>query len=77
MLCPASDAFVAVDEVVVGVLNIANTLPQTVAPFLAGTLVIPVVNSVFAGAGYSVWFVVGGCVAIAGGLLVYKIKGVR
>ncbi|HEY0260795.1 MAG TPA: MFS transporter [Lacisediminihabitans sp.] len=60
-----------------GVLNIANTLPQTLAPFIAGTLVIPLVNSVFTGAGYSVWFVLGGCIAIVGGLLVYKIKGVK
>lgn len=60
-----------------GVLNIANTLPQSVAPFIAGTLVIPLVNASFDGAGYSVWFVIGECVSIVGGLLVYKIKGVK
>lgn len=60
-----------------GVLNIANTLPQTIAPFLAGTLIIPLVNSMFSGAGYSVWFFFAGLVAVVGGLLVYKIKGVK
>jgi MFS family permease len=60
-----------------GVLNIANTLPQTVAPFIAGILVIPLVNAAFENAGYSVWFILGGCISILGGLLVYKIKGVK
>lgn len=60
-----------------GVLNIANTLPQTIAPFVAGTVVIPLGNALFGSAGYSLWFGVGAAVAIVGGLLVLKIKGVK
>jgi len=60
-----------------GVLNIANTLPQTIAPFVAGTVVIPIGNALFGSGGYSLWFVVGAIVAIVGGFLVYKIKGVK
>ncbi|MFC4242481.1 MFS transporter [Gryllotalpicola reticulitermitis] len=59
-----------------GVMNIANTLPQTIAPFVAGLAVIPLGNALF-GAGYSVWFIVSAAVAIAGALLVYKVKGIR
>lgn len=59
-----------------GVLNIANTLPAMVAPFLAGTLVIPIGQSLFGG-GYTLWFAFAGAVGIVGGLLVTRIKGVR
>ncbi|GGF30398.1 MFS transporter [Subtercola lobariae] len=59
-----------------GVLNIANTLPQMIAPFLAGTLVIPLGNAILNGFGYTLWFMIAGVVAIIGGILVYRIKGV-
>ncbi|MEU1970757.1 MFS transporter [Microbacterium sp. NPDC019599] len=59
-----------------GVLNIANTLPAMVAPFLAGTIFIPIGGTVFGG-GYTVWFAFAGAVGIIGGLLVTKIRGVK
>ncbi|WFR66209.1 MFS transporter [Curtobacterium flaccumfaciens] len=59
-----------------GVLNIANTLPQTIAPFLAGIAIIPLGSALF-GNGYSLWFAFAGAVAVVGALLVYRIKGVR
>lgn len=59
-----------------GVLNIANTLPAMVAPFLAGVVVIPLGMTLF-GAGYTLWFVIAGLVAIVGGALVFRIRGVR
>lgn len=40
-----------------GVLNIANALPQSLAPFLAGIAVIPLGEALWPGTGYSVWFV--------------------
>jgi MFS family permease len=59
-----------------GVLNIANTLPQTLSPFLAGTVVIPLGNLLFPGTGFTVWFVFAGIVAVVGGILVFRIKKV-
>lgn len=52
-----------------GVLNIANALPQVLAPAVAAPIVA------FAG-GYPMLYGVAGALAIAGGLLVWKIKGV-
>lgn len=60
-----------------GVLNLANTLPGTIAPLLAGMLVIPYGNKFFPGWGYSIWFTLAGVVSVLGGLLVMKIRGVR
>jgi len=59
-----------------GVLNIANTLPAMVAPFIAGVVIIPLGETLF-GNGYTTWFILGGVVAIVGGALVYRIRGVR
>ena len=59
-----------------GVLNIANTLPAMIAPLLAGVVVIPLGDALF-GNGYTTWFIFGGIVAIIGGALVYRIRGVR
>ncbi|WP_051208741.1 MFS transporter [Propionicicella superfundia] len=55
-----------------GVLNIANALPQSLAPMLAGPIIVAA-----GGAGYTVWFGIGALVAVAGGILVYRIKGVK
>lgn len=61
-----------------GILNIANLLPVAFAPFLAGIIVIPLGDSVFGvGAGYGTWFALAALVSLIGGLLVYRIKGVR
>jgi MFS family permease len=59
-----------------GVLNIANTLPQMVAPFIAGVAIIPLGNALFDG-GYALWFAFAATVAVIGSVLVYRIKGVR
>ncbi|ROO86774.1 putative MFS family arabinose efflux permease [Actinocorallia herbida] len=57
-----------------GVLNIANALPQSLAPFLAGVAVIPLGNALFDGAGYSIWFLVGAVSCALGALLVLRIR---
>ena len=59
-----------------GVLNIANLLPVSFAPFFAGIIFIPLGNLWFGG-GYILWFLFAAMVSFAGGLLVNKIKGVR
>lgn len=59
-----------------GVLNVANALPQSLAPMAAGPIILAV-NSFGGEAGYSVWFAVGAVAAACGGALIYKIKGVR
>jgi hypothetical protein len=58
-----------------GVLNMANALPQSIAPAIA-----PLVIALGAGTalgGYSLWYLVGAAVALAGAILVYRIKGVK
>ncbi|MFT4148334.1 MAG: MFS transporter [Micrococcaceae bacterium] len=55
-----------------GVLNIANALPQSIAPFIAGPIILA------AGAnGYTLWFVIGAVLAILGGVTVMRVKGVN
>ena len=58
-----------------GVLNMANALPQSLAPAIA-PVVIAVGDSTAIG-GYPAWYAFGAVVALAGALLVYRIKGVR
>jgi MFS family permease len=55
-----------------GVLNIANALPQSLAPMMAGPVIVAVGSL-----GYTVWFGFGALVALSGGALIYKIKGVK
>lgn len=55
-----------------GVLNIANTLPQSVAPFIANGVIAAVGN-----AGFTVWFCIGAAVALVGSVTVGKIRGVK
>lgn len=59
-----------------GILNIANLLPVSFAPFLAGIIIIPLGDSLI-GNGYALWFGFAALVSFAGGLLIYRIKGVR
>lgn len=59
-----------------GVLNIANALPQSIAPMLAGPVIL-LANDAFGEIGYSVWFSLGAVSAFCAGVLIYKIKGVR
>lgn len=65
------------DEVAkdLGVLNVANALGQSVAPFLAGSIVIPIGAALF-GTGYISWFVVSALFALVGALLITRIKKV-
>lgn len=42
----------------------------------AGIIVVPLGNSLF-GAGYALWFVFAAAASLIGGLLVYRIRGVR
>lgn len=53
-----------------GVLNIASSLPQVVAPIIAAPIVIGL-------GGYSTLYVVAGVVGLLGAVLVYRIKSVR
>ena len=58
-----------------GVLNIANALPQSIAPAIAPSIIA--LGSATAIGGYSVWYLFGAFVALLGAVLVYRIKGVK
>lgn len=58
-----------------GVLNIANALPQSIAPAIAPSIIA--LGSATAIGGYSVWYLFGAAVALLGAVLVYRIKGVK
>ncbi|WP_025157822.1 MFS transporter [Leifsonia aquatica] len=58
-----------------GVLNIANALPQSIAPAIAPSIIA--LGSATAIGGYSVWYLFGAVVALLGAVLVYRIKGVK
>lgn len=60
-----------------GVLNFANTLPQMVAPTLAGIVFIPLGESLSQGFGYTLWFVVSASLSLVAAPLVFKIRSVR
>ncbi|MFT4244988.1 MAG: MFS transporter [Micrococcaceae bacterium] len=55
-----------------GVLNIANTLPQSLAPFIAGPIILSAGHD-----GYMLWFIIGSILAVLGGISVLKVKGVK
>lgn len=55
-----------------GVMNIANALPQTLAPLLASVLL-----AVGGGENYTLFFAVAGVVTLAGSLCATRIRGVR
>ncbi|MFJ4173005.1 MFS transporter [Microbacterium sp. NPDC089696] len=58
-----------------GVLNIANALPQSIAPAIApGIIAIGAATPL---GGYPTWYLFGALVALAGAVLVYRIKGVK
>lgn len=58
-----------------GVLNIANALPQSIAPAIAPAIIA--LGSATAVGGYSVWYLFGAFIALLGAVLVYRIKGVK
>jgi len=58
-----------------GVLNIANALPQSIAPAIApGIIALGAATPL---GGYTVYYLFGALVALAGAVLVYRIKGVK
>jgi len=58
-----------------GVLNIANALPQSVAPAIAPAVIA--FGATTSLGGYTLWYLFGALVALSGAVLVYKIKGVK
>lgn len=58
-----------------GVLNIANALPQSIAPAIAPAIIA--FGATTALGGYTVYYLFGALVALAGAVLVYRIKGVK
>ena len=58
-----------------GVLNIANALPQSIAPAIAPAIIA--IGATTALGGYTTWYLFGALVAAAGAILVYRIKGVK
>jgi MFS family permease len=54
-----------------GVFNIANTLPQSVAPLLA-----PFVLAVGGGGNYTLLFVAAACFGLLGAVAIYRVRGV-
>ncbi|ANC30604.1 MFS transporter [Isoptericola dokdonensis] len=58
-----------------GVLNMANALPQSIAPAMAPA-VIGLGTAAGLG-GYTTWYLFGALVALSGAVLVHRIKGVR
>ena len=58
-----------------GVLNMANALPQSIAPAIAPTIIA--IGAATPLGGYTTWYLFGALVALAGAVLVYRIKGVK
>ncbi len=58
-----------------GVLNIANALPQSIAPAIAPAIIA--LGAATPLGGYTTWYLFGALVALAGAVLVYRIKGVK
>lgn len=58
-----------------GVLNIANALPQSIAPAIAPFIIAVGATTVLGG--YTVFYLFGALVVLAGAFVVYLIKGVR
>ena len=58
-----------------GVLNIANALPQSISPAVAPAIIA--LGAATPLGGYATWYLFGALVALAGAVLVYRIKGVK
>ncbi|KQW05541.1 hypothetical protein ASC66_11135 [Leifsonia sp. Root4] len=58
-----------------GVLNMANALPQSIAPAIAPAIIA--FGATTALGGYTTYYLFGAVVALAGAILVYRIKGVK
>ena len=58
-----------------GVLNIANNVPQSLAPAIAPAIIA--FGATTAIGGYTTWYLFGAAISLAGAILVYRIKGVK
>ena len=58
-----------------GVLNIANNIPQSIAPLIAPAIIGFGASTALGG--YTMWYLVGAVIALAGAILVYRVKGVK
>lgn len=58
-----------------GILNTANSLPQSIAPFVAPAVIA--VGASTAIGGYQSWYLFGAIVSLVGAVLVYRVKSVR
>ncbi len=58
-----------------GVLNIANNIPQSLAPAIAPAIIA--FGATTALGGYTTWYLFGAVIALAGAVLVYRVKGVK
>lgn len=58
-----------------GVLNIAQALPQSIAPAVAPTIIA--IGAATSIGGYAAWFLFGGALAVIGAFMIYKVKAVR
>ncbi|MGG7465248.1 MFS transporter [Plantibacter sp. YIM 135347] len=58
-----------------GVLNIANALPQSIAPAIAPAIIAFGASTALGG--YTTWYLFGALISLLGALLVYRIKGVK
>jgi MFS family permease len=59
----------------IGILNAANSLPQSLAPAIAPGIIA--IGSLTALGGYPSWYLFGAVVSLAGALAVYRVKSVR
>lgn len=58
-----------------GVINIANALPQSIAPAIApGVIALGAATAI---GGYSLFYLVGAAAALAGALLIFRVKGTK
>ncbi|MGW8376860.1 MFS transporter [Streptomyces sp. ODS28] len=55
-----------------GVFNIANTLPQSLAPLFA-----PLILAIGGGGNYPLLFLVGACFGLMGAIVIYRVRGTR
>ncbi|MGN8027649.1 MFS transporter [Microbacterium sp. 22242] len=58
-----------------GVLNIANALPQSIAPAIAPAIIA--LGALTPLGGYTTWYLFGAVIAFLGAVFVYRIKGVK
>lgn len=58
-----------------GVINIANALPQSIAPAIAPSVIA--IGAATAVGGYSLFYLVGAAAVLVGALVIFRVKGTR